>query len=61
MFDVYPNISSIKEVWGSDKHREFLKNINPCVECKDVRCTTSIYNSQIEHTVINDDMFLGFP
>ena len=61
MADVYPNINEIVEFWGSDKHREFLLNIKPCVECKDVRCTTSVYSTQIEQTVIEDNMFLSFP
>lgn len=45
--------------WGSDKHRELIKSINPHKECS--RCTWSEYNRQIEEVVINDSMCQHFP
>lgn len=61
MADVFLDVNKIKEFWGSNEHREFLKAIDPKTMCQDVRCTTSVYSSQIEHTVINDECFLSFP
>jgi MoaA/NifB/PqqE/SkfB family radical SAM enzyme len=61
MFNAYPDVNKIKEFWGSNEHRDFLKTINPKTLCHDVRCTTQKYNEQIEHTVINDECYLSFP
>lgn len=45
--------------WGSDKHRELLKSINPAEEC--ARCTFREYNIQCEEVVLNDRMCRNFP
>ncbi|MAH50448.1 hypothetical protein CMI37_31795 [Candidatus Pacearchaeota archaeon] len=45
--------------WGSDKHRELLKGINPQKEC--ARCTWSEYNRQISECVVEDRLCRSFP
>ena len=45
--------------WGSDKHRNLLKSIDPDKECS--RCTWSEYNRQIEECVMEDGLCRSFP
>jgi len=54
----FPDPEKILEWWGSDKHRNMIKevNINNCT-----RCTWSQYNQQIEETVLKDGMCVNFP
>jgi len=57
----YPDPEVILKWWGSDYHRQFLKNIIPEKECAGMRCTWQCYNEQIENTVLKDNMYLSFP
>jgi len=54
----YPEPESILDWWGSDKHRELIKNVN-VDSCS--RCTWGIYNRQISEVVMKDNMCLDFP
>lgn len=53
----YPNPESILDWWGSDRHREIIKdvNINKCS-----RCTFGEYSKQME-AVKDDTMMRSFP
>ena len=53
------SMDNINEWWGSDRHKELVKNIDPHKECS--RCTWSEYNRQMEEVVQNDRMCLAFP
>jgi MoaA/NifB/PqqE/SkfB family radical SAM enzyme len=53
----YPNPENILTWWGSDKHRDMIKNIN-INKCS--RCTWCEYNSQVE-AIMSDSMCLSFP
>jgi MoaA/NifB/PqqE/SkfB family radical SAM enzyme len=59
----YPEISEIKKMWGSDKHRSLLQSIDVNKECG--RCTYGEYARQIEEVAIgtkeHDTMCLDFP
>ena len=57
----YPDPEVILKWWGSDYHREFLRQIIPEKECAGMRCTWQCYNEQIENTVLKDNMYLAFP
>lgn len=54
----YPNPEKILEWWGSDIHRNKIKNldINTCS-----RCTFGQYNIQIKKVVRDDAMMVSFP
>ena len=54
----FPNPEEILTWWGSDRHRQMVKNvdINSCS-----RCTFSQYNIQIERVVKEDSMMASFP
>ena len=54
----YPAPEHILDWWGSDKHRELIKNVN-INQCS--RCTFGQYNAQIENVVLKDGMCLAFP
>lgn len=55
----YPNPETILDWWGSEKHRQIIKSVNPAVHCS--KCTKSQYNRQIEDIVLQDKMCLSFP
>jgi len=52
--DAYDGIKG----WGSDRHREIVKSINPEKEC--ARCTFAEYNRQCE-AILGDSMCRSFP
>jgi hypothetical protein len=54
----FPDPESILEWWGSDEHRQAIKNVN-ISDCS--RCTFGQYNRQITEVVQNDSMILSFP
>lgn len=54
----YPNPEKILEWWGSDKHRQMIKDIVPDRDCS--RCIYGPYHSQIE-AIKTDSMCLAFP
>lgn len=54
----YPNPKKILDWWGSDKHRQMMKDIVPKRDCS--RCIYSQYHQQIE-AIKNDTMCLSFP
>ncbi len=53
------NPAIILEWWGSDAHRQLLKDIKPDEQCG--RCTYGEYNRQIEEVVVKDNMHRSFP
>ena len=55
----YPDPENILDWWGSDKHRQMIKNIVPERDCS--RCIYSGYNQQIEQVIMKDGMCLSFP
>lgn len=59
----FPNPESIRDFWGSDKHRELLQSINVDRECG--RCTYGEYARQIEELAFGeneeDPMCCDFP
>ena len=55
----YPNPETILDWWGSEKHRQIIKSVNPAVHC--TKCTKAEYNRQIEEVVLRDGMCLSFP
>jgi MoaA/NifB/PqqE/SkfB family radical SAM enzyme len=57
----YPDPETILDWWGSDKHRDMVKSITPCIDCADRRCTFGQYNKQIEEVILDDRMCLSFP
>ncbi len=54
----FPDPELIIRYWGSDRHREMIKNVN-INNCS--RCTGSQYNAQIENVILQDRMCLSFP
>ena len=55
----YPNPETILDWWGSEKHRQIIRSVNPAVHCS--KCTKSQYNRQIEEVILCDGMCLSFP
>ena len=53
-----PDLTKIRSVWGSDRHRELVKSIDPN---KCPRCTMNFHNETIERVIINDEIFINFP
>jgi molybdenum cofactor biosynthesis enzyme MoaA len=56
-----PNPESILDVWGSEKHREFIKSIVPCNDCVNWRCTFQKYHEYCEKVVLEDRLYRNFP
>lgn len=54
----HDNPHEILNVWGSKKHLDLIKSIDPN---KCPRCTFSRYNEIIENVIINDKMCKDFP
>jgi len=57
----FPEPLNILNWWGSEAHRERLKQIDVKRDCGNQRCTFCKYNEQIEQSVISDNFFLNFP
>ncbi|MBA7602030.1 GTP 3',8-cyclase [subsurface metagenome] len=55
----YPDPYEILTWWGSDKHRQMIKNIVPSRDCS--RCIYSSYHQQIKEVVQDDKMCIAFP
>lgn len=53
----YPDPHEILKVWGSERHKEIIRNIN-VDKCP--RCTFGPYNEAIENVIIKDKMFRDF-
>jgi sulfatase maturation enzyme AslB (radical SAM superfamily) len=53
-------LEDVRKFWGSKKHLDIIKKINPKRDCL-ARCTMTAYNSQIENCVIEDKMCRRFP
>lgn len=56
-YDNLVDLDSIKTLWGSEKHRNLIKNIN-VNECP--RCTFYHYNKTVQEAFINDNMNRNF-
>jgi len=54
----HDNPQDIKKVWGSKKHLDMIKSIDPN---KCPRCTFGAYNEIIENVIIEDKMYRDFP
>ena len=54
----HDNPRDILKVWGSKKHLDLIKSIDPN---KCPRCTFSRYNEIIENVIIEDKMCRDFP
>ncbi|MCR4288132.1 MAG: radical SAM protein [Deltaproteobacteria bacterium] len=54
----YPEPREILKVWGSEFHRNLIKNIDPH-ECP--RCTFGPYNEIVEQVIVQDKMCRFFP
>ncbi len=54
----YPEPEDILKFWGSDKHRQMMKDIVPERDCS--RCIYSKYHQQME-AIRDDRMTLSFP
>lgn len=54
----YPDPEEILTVWGGQRHKEMMKNVNLNV-CP--RCTFGIYNEIMEKTLVEDRMCRNFP
>ena len=57
----YPDPSNILKWWGSDEHRERLKQIFPKTDCGGQRCTFCKYNEQMENIILEDKLYVNFP
>lgn len=53
----YPNVSEILDVWGTDKHKKIIEQIDPN---KCPRCTFGPLNEIIEKVFIEDRMYKDF-
>jgi len=57
----FPEPSNILKWWGSDAHRERLKQIDVKRDCGGQRCTFCKYNEQAENIILEDKLYVNFP